>query len=136
MKKAIKKTSMITIVFITIFIMGFKNAAFSNDLHPNPIELKAIDNFNKQPVFELKVNNAEEEEYLIRVKDGYGDLLYSEKLKGKNLFRKYRIDVDLEELKDFFNLRFEVTKIKTRETFSYDVTQKNRLVPEIIIAKL
>lgn len=136
MKRAIKKTSMITMIFITIFIMGFKNAAFSNDVRPNPVELKKTDNFNKQPVFELKVNNAEDEEYLIRVKDGNGDLLYSEKLKGKNLSRKYQIDVNLQELDEIFNLRFEITKIKTRETFTYNVTQKTRVVPEIVIAKL
>lgn len=136
MKKAITRTSMMTMVFISLFIMGFKNGAFSNDVHSNPIELKAIEKFNNQPVFELKLNNAEEADYLVRVKDSNGDVLYSEKLTGKNLSRKYRIDVNFEELNEVFNLRFEVTNVKTRQKSTYNVTQTNRVVPEIIIAGL
>jgi len=136
MKTVIKKTRMITMGLISIFIMGFTQVALSNDAHQNPVELKAISNLNKQPVFELKVNNTEVGEFLIRVKDGNGDLLYSETLKGKNLFRKYQFDINEEELYDAFHVRFEITSVKTHETFIYNVTRNNRVVEDITVAKL
>ena len=136
MKTAITKTKMITMGLISIFIMGTTTAAFANNGHQDPVELKAISNLNKQPVFQLKVNNAETGEFVVRVKDGNGDVLYSEVLKGKNVNRQYKFDINEEALFDAFNVRFEITSVKTHETFIYNVTQSSRQVQEIIVAKL
>jgi len=135
MKTAIKKTKMITIALLSVFTMGFSQAALSNNGEQNPVELKAVGNINKQPLFELKLNNIESDEFLIKVKDGNGDLLYSETLKGKNLYRRYRLDINEEEF-NAFHLRFEIKRIKTHETFVYNVTRNSRVVEDIIVAKL
>ncbi len=136
MKTAIKKTRMITMGLMSFFIMGSTEAALSNQAHQNPIELKAISNLNKQPVFELKVNNTEAGEYLVKVKDGNGDLLYSETLKGTNVSRKYQLDINEEELYNTFNVRFEITSVKTHEKYIYNVTHSNHVMQDIIVAKL
>ncbi|MDB5198450.1 MAG: hypothetical protein JWO92_413 [Chitinophagaceae bacterium] len=136
MKKAIKNTRIITMGLIMVFIMGFTQVALSIDGNQNPVELKAIGNPNKQPLFELKVNNAVPGEFLVKVKDENGDLLYTEKLSGKNVSRTYQLGTNLEEINDVFNVRFEITSVKTHEVFIYNVTRKNHVVQDIIVAKL
>jgi hypothetical protein len=137
MKTAIKKTKMITMGLISIFIMGSTDTTFANPVNQDPVELKAISNLNKQPMFQLKMNNAETGEFLVKVKDENGDLLYTETLKGQNVSRKYQLDISEDELfGSSFHVRFEITSVKTHETFIYNVTRSNRQVEEIIVAKL
>lgn len=135
MKTAIKKTKMITMGLISIFIMGTTQSSFANN-GKDPVELKAISNLNKQPVFQLKMNNADAGQFVVRIKDGNGDVLYSETLKGKDVTRTYKFDINEESLFDSFNVRFEITSVKTNETFIYNATSNNREVHEIIVAKL
>ena len=97
MKTAIKKTKMIIMGLISFFIMGSTQAVFANN-GKDPVELKAISNLNKKPVFQLKMNNADAGEFVVRVKDGNGDVLYSETLKGKNVTRTYKFDINEETL--------------------------------------
>ncbi|HEY8689215.1 MAG TPA: hypothetical protein VIM07_08270 [Chitinophagaceae bacterium] len=135
MKTAIKKTKMITMGLFSIFIMGSAQTVFANTPHQDPIELKAISSLNKKPMFELKVNNAEAGEFLVTVKDGNGDILYSETLKGTNVSRKYQLDIN-EDLYNTFNVHFEIVSVKTHEKYIYNVTRSTREVQEIIVAKL
>ena len=135
MKTAIKKTKMITMGLISFCIMGSTQAVFANN-GKDPVELKTLSNLNKQPVFQLKMNNADAGEFVVRVKDGNGDVLYSETLKGKNVTRTYKFDINEEALLEPFNVRFEITSVISHETFIYNVTSSNRQVQEIIVAKL
>lgn len=135
MKTAIKKTKMITMGLISFFIMGTTQSSLANN-GKDPVELKAINNPNKKPVFQLKMSYADAGEFVVRVKDGNGDVLYSETLKGKNVTRTYKFDINEEALLESFNVRFEITIIKSHETFIYNVTSTNREVREIIVAKL
>ncbi len=135
MKTAIKKTKMITMGLIAIFLMGFRPVTFSGDPKQTPVEIMAIGKQNNQPLFELKMQNDEVDEFLIKLKDGNGDLLYSETIKGKNVTRRYQLDVNGEEF-NTIKLRFEITMIKTNETLIYNITRNMRMVEDIVVAKL
>jgi hypothetical protein len=134
--KAINKTKAITLGFMSFFIIGLSQPSWSYDAGKSPIEFNAISTPEQSPLFEFKANNTETTEYLIKVMDVDGNLLYSEILKGKNLLRKYRIDMTGVDKADGFNLRFEVTNIKAKETFVYNATRKSRVVDDIVVAKL
>ena len=133
--KAIIKAKAITAIMVIILVMGFTQPASSIDKSVNPVELQFLGKYSNGPLFRLKLNNPETGEFLIRVKDGDGNLLYSEKLKGDNLTRNYNIDVKEDELYSF-KAQFEVTNIKTKETSVYKVSNNNRVVSDIVVAKL
>lgn len=141
MKKAIITTRTIITVLITIFILGFTQVTLSADT-PTPVEkinaleLMFVEKNNSGPLFHLKVNNTEAGEFYIKVKDADGHLLYSEKLKGVNISRKYQLALDGEQFYETFYLRFEITSMKRHETSVYNVTNKNRVINEIVVAKL
>jgi len=135
MKKTISKTRTITAALMLLSMMGITQPAFSNEKNDNPVELKFMGKQNYGPLFQLSMNNAEEGEFLIKVRDAGGNLMYSEKLKGKNVTRKYQVAID-PELYEEFNVRFEITTVSTRETLIYDVVNNRRAVDNITVAKL
>ena len=135
MKSAIKKTKLITMGLISLFIMGTAQSSLANN-GKDPVELKAISNLNNKPMFELKMNNADAGEFVVRVKDSNGGVLYTEKLKGKNISRTYKFDINEDALLEPFNVKFEISSVKSHETFIYNVMSSNREVREIIVAKL
>jgi hypothetical protein len=132
--KAIIKAKTITAALVIILVMGLTQPASSLDKSETSVELQFMGKYSNGPLFRLKLNNPETGEFLIRVKDGDGNLLYSEKLKGNNLSRNYRIDISEEELYTF-KAQFEVTNVKTKETSVYKVSNKNRVITDIIVAK-
>ena len=66
-------------------------------------------------------------------------MLYSAKVKAKdaNYSRKYRLDIDEENLNaDRFAIRVEVTSSKTRITQVYKISSHTTVNDNIIVAKL
>ena len=102
MKQTIKATKMITLGLFTLCTLGFTNATFAGAKTDTPAELKFIGKIKNQPVFELNLNNDASDEYYINIKDANYNVLYSEKIKGENLSRKYQLDVDASELTGSF----------------------------------
>ncbi len=102
----------------------------------NPIEFKLLANIDKGPLFQLNINNSPADQYIINVKEADGNTLYSERLKGKNVSRKYQVALDSEDLPESFNVRFEIVNVKTHETLTYKVTRNNKVGNELLIAKL
>jgi hypothetical protein len=135
--KTIRRTKMIAIGFITMFIVGFTQPSFSYYKTENPVEFKMIGNVNHAPLFQLKAANVEGNEYLLKVKDANGILLYSEVLKGKNISRKYQLDLGESVTdEDALNIRFEVVNLKSHETMVYNIVRNRRMVEDIVVAKL
>ena len=133
--KAIINAKSITAALIIILIMGFTGPAVSQDKSATPVELQYMGKYSSGPLFHLKLNNSDTGEFVIRVKDGDGNLLFSETLKGNNLTRNYGIDVSEDDLYSF-KAQFEVTNVKTKETSVYKVSNNNRVISDIIVAKL
>ena len=141
MKKAITKTRTIITALITMLILGSTQMARSAEITPaetnqTAVDFKFIAKLNNGPVFQLNMNNAETGEFVIKVRDADGNLLFSENLKGVNVSRKYQFAVESEELYEAFNVKFEITSLKTNKTLTLNATHTNRTVSDIIIAKL
>jgi len=139
MNQAMKTTRMITIGLFTFCAMGLSQATFAGVRTDDPIEFKFIGKIKNDPVFQLNLNNNEAEEYFIKIKDENDNVLYSAKVKAKdaNYSRKYRLDIDEENLNaDRFAIRVEVTSSKTRITQVYKISSHTTVSDNIIVAKL
>lgn len=137
MKTAIVKTTTILLAFVTSILPGLAQVSTSYiNTGETPPEVKFDGMIKQDPLFTLKLNNTGVEEFVITVKNGDGIALYSEKIKGSNLSRKYKIDI-LDDLSlESFNLRFEVLNVATNKTATYTVTSKTQLLENFLIAKL
>jgi len=137
MKQTIKTTKMITMGLFTLCTMGLTNATFAGPKTDNPAELKFIGKIKNQPVFQLSLNNNASDEYYINIKDADYNVLYSEKIKGENLSRKYQLNIDESELNaPDFGVRIEVTSVKTHKTEVYKISSKTSVTENIVVAKL
>lgn len=137
MKQVMNKTKMITMGIFALYTMGVPQITFAQSKKGDPIELKLISNLKNQPVFQLSLNNDEAAEYYIAIKDAGQNLLYSEKINGINLLRKYKLAIDEADLMDpAFGVNVEVTSVKTHRTEVYKIRTRSNLVQEIEVAKL
>ena len=137
MKQTINATKMITMGLFTLCTMGFTNATFAGTKTDNPAELKFIGKIKNQPVFQLNLNNDASGEYFVNIKDANYNVLYSEKIKGENLSRKYLLDIDASQLCDpAFGVRVEVTSAKTHKTQVYKISSQTSVTENIEVAKL
>ena len=137
MKQSFKTTKMITMGLFTLCTMGLINPTFANAKTDNPVELKFIGKIKDQPVFQLNLNNTEADEYYINIKDANFNILYSEKIKGENLSRKYQLDIDASELNTSeFGVTVEVTSAKTHKTQVYKICSHTSVTENIEVAKL
>jgi ribosomal protein S13 len=132
MKKSINKSLMMAIALMAISSMGFSQAQTLSKA-VGVTELKYIGKMEGFPVFELDVNNEEEGEYYVTISDKHNEVLYSARLKGTSLSKKYRLDLNEDDLK---NVRFEVTSRKTNENVAYEVSKEIGYVRDVSVAKL
>ena len=136
MKKTINKSKAIVIALMAIISTSFSNPVLATEKNnENPgIEIKYLGFQQKNPVFEVIIKNIKEDNFIIKIRDEAGTVLFSEKLSGKNLSRKYRIDTE-EEIAEG-SLRFEVISVSNRKTDVYIVGNTENVSREMAINKI
>jgi hypothetical protein len=68
-------------------------------------------------VFQLNLQNESGDEYTVIFRDNYGNILYSERIKGTNITKKFILDT--EELGDEpLNVIVKAKKLNKTETYS------------------
>lgn len=118
----------LTLAFSTTTLAnGEKNPRSSS------IELKFIGHYENQPVFLLNLNNTEEDEFSITFRDDYGNVLYSGKVKGSNISKKFMLNT--EEIGDNV-LNVEVKAKKNDKSEVYQINRNRSYVDETVVNKV
>jgi hypothetical protein len=137
MKQAMHKTKMITLGLFTLCVMGTSSKTFAAPRTGDPAELTFLGKVQNRPVFQLNLKNAEEGEYFISIKDENRSIIFSERIKGIDLSRKYQLAIDDADLSSStFGVSVEVTNAKTHKTDVYKISSKTQMVENIVVAKL
>ena len=97
------------------------------------IDLKFIGNVESQPVFQLNVNNTEEDEYVVTFRDEQNNVLYSGKLKGINITKNFQLSTD--EVNDN-TMSVEVRSKKTNKSEVYKINRTQSFTEEIVVNKI
>jgi len=136
MKKVMNKNKAIVIGLMAMISTSFSNPVSATDKKSDPpgVGVKYLGFVNRNPVFELNVNNVQSDRYFITIRDEAGTILYSEKLSGKTISRRYRIDTE-EEIKDG-GLRFEVRSLSTKKTEVYIAGITENVTREVAVTKI
>ena len=101
---------------------------------PPGVEIRYLGFVNKNPVFEITTNNVQADNFFITIRDEAGTVLFSEKLSGKSLSRKYRIDTE-EEIAEG-GLRFEVRSVNSKKTEVYIAGISENITREMAVTKI
>ena len=113
----------------------FATIALANDEKKDPpaAELKYLGNLENQPVFQLDLNSIQEAEFAISIRDQFGEILYSERVKAKIFTRKFQLDTD--NLGDA-ELRVEVRSGKSNKPEVFTINRNTHYVEETSVTKL
>lgn len=136
MKKVMSKNKAIIVGLMAIISTSFGNPVSAMDKKSDPpgVEIRYLGFVNKNPVFEITTNNAETDNFFITIRDEAGTVLFSEKLSGKSLSRKYRIDTEEEIGKG--GLRFEVRSVNSKKTAVYIAGISENITKEMAVTKI
>jgi hypothetical protein len=132
--KTLKNYGIMAIALVA-FTLAFSTTTLANDEggNKNVTELKFIGNLENQPVFQLSLNGAEEDEYSITFRDEYGNVLYSDKVKGDNITKKFLLKA--EEIGDA-TVNVVVKAKKTGKVEVYNINRSHSYVEETVVAKV
>jgi len=136
MKKVMNKNKAIIVALMALISTSFSNpvSAMDNKKDLPGVEIKYLGFVKGNPVFEISTNNALADKFFITIRDEAGTVLYSEKLSGKNLSRKYRIDTE-EEITEG-GLRFEVRSVSSKKTEVYIAGISENITREMAVTKI
>ena len=125
-----------TAIALLAFTLAFSTSTLANNEKEKPasaIELKFIGHYENQPVFQLNLNNKEEEEFTITFRDDYGNVLYAGKVKGTSISKKFMLNI--EEIGDNV-LSVEVKAKKSNKSEVYKINRSRTYVDETVVSKV
>jgi hypothetical protein len=120
-------------LFAALSIASVNTAMAGEGAKPKAaIDLKFIGNNDNQPVFQLNVNNTEDDEYIVTFRDEQNNVLYAGKLKGINITKNFQLNTE-----DGDNtMSVEVKSKKTNKAETYKINRKTSFTQEIVVDKL
>jgi hypothetical protein len=119
----------------TVMATFLASAAYANeDPKTVAVEFKYVGLFRSNPVFELQfTNTGTEKDYILIIKDEYGNTLYRESLPGAALNKKFMVNTD--EITDS-KIRIEISSRKNNHTVVYEINRNNHVTEEIKISRI
>jgi len=136
MKKVMNKNKAIIIAMMALISTSFSNPLSAMDKKTDPpgVEIKYLGFLDKNPVFEIIFNNGQVDNYFITIRDEAGTTLHSEKISGKSVSRRYRINT--EEVIPEGGLRFEIRVGSTNKTEVYVAGVTESVTREMAVNKI
>jgi hypothetical protein len=128
------KKVLVTFALSLFFVLSLNlTASATDEKKPSSIEVKMISAVDETPVFQLDLNNKEVEEFYVTIKDNFGNTLYSDKVKGSNISKKFKLNPDgmIDE-----TIRIEVKSKKTNKSEVYTINRSSKYVSETVVNKL
>jgi GTP cyclohydrolase FolE2 len=134
MKKLQKNFRTVIAAVMSIFIIALTPAhAEGGKGNGLQVDVKWIGFQNDSPVFQLSFANEEADEFYISIRDNHSNIIYSEKVKGINLSRKFQLVNEEQEEGD---ISFEISSKKTGKTVKYKVNTTTRVISDTQVVKI
>jgi len=134
MKQITSNNRIIAIALITVFSLATVPAALANGSKEVPAELSYVGHINNHQLFQLSVAGTElNDEFLILIKDDYGNMVYKENIKSVSFSKRFLFDA--EEL-SIYPLHFEVYSKKTKKSVVYAINSSISQVENVVVKEL
>jgi len=131
MKTMISKIKIVALSLATIFVTSTSFAI--NPGNQKPEDVRYVGNVNELPVYRVSLNNNNAATYIVSIKDNEGNILYSEKVSGKEIVRNYQID---EVYSNDYSLTFEVNNVTEKTNSVYEINKTKKVFDEVAVSKV
>ena len=124
------------ITLTAISFLSFTTANFSSEvlIDRNATGLHFVGKVENQPLFRLVLNSEVSADYVVKVKEANGEIIFSEKLKGGSITRIYQLNTENSET--ISGTTFKVTDKATNKTTVYTISNLSRTIDDITVAEL
>lgn len=138
MKRVMKNYSTMAIALIVAFTLNSVAVLANDEVKKNDknipgLDFRYIGSKENQPVFLLNLVNAEEDEYTISFRDKNGNVLYSDRLKGTNIRKRFMLNTDEIGTNE---LSVEIRSKKNNQVQLYKIGTSQSLVTETVVNKI
>ena len=124
-----------SLLIATLLFLSFAATAavIENPGDTTPIELKYVGNKDHQPVFQLNITNANDDEYTVTIVDVDGFLFYYDRVKSKTFSQKFQFNFD-----DLENsvIRLSVRSKNKKTTEVFRINSMTKVVQEASVTRL
>lgn len=134
MKQLQRKFRILTTAFASVFILAFTPAQATEGNGTLPVNVQYIGFKNNSPVYQISFSNAETEEYIVTIRDNQYNVIYSERVKGKNLTRKYQLVNEGAQPDE--PIHFEISSAKSNTTVKYKANNTAETVNSVKVVKV
>lgn len=132
MKRIIRNKRILVIAFLTLFTASMTAAASENPALP--VEFKYTGKLNNQPLFLLNVTgNETHNNYVINIRDSYGNVLYWENIKAESFSKKFLFNTNEIGNEKLF---FEVTSRNTKQSVTYEINRHFETTEELSVKEV
>jgi hypothetical protein len=138
MKRVMKNYSTMAIALIVALTLN-SVTVLANDEVKNTnknipgVEFRYIGTKENQPVFMLNLVNTVDEEFTISFRDKNGNVLYSDRLKGANISKRFVLNTDEIGTSE---LSVEIRSKKTNQVQLYKIGTTQSVVTETVVNKI
>src|SRR5687768_3628390 len=137
MKKVMKNYSTMAIALIVALTLNsvtvLANDEVKNTKNIPGVDFRYIGSKENQPVFMLNLVNAEDDEYTISFRDKNGNVLYSDRIKGGNVTKRFMLNTD--EIGNS-ELSVEIKSKKNNQVQLYKIGTTQSIVTETTVNKI
>ena len=137
MKKIIMNNRSMAIALLTLFTVAFSPVVNATEKPAIPAEIKFVGKVQNNPVFELTVPGAGvQEEYIISVRDEFGNVLHVETIKAAGFTKKFMLSLDENNDDTNYSIQFVISTRSNKKPALYNVINNNRYVEDVVVTKL
>lgn len=120
-------------ILVLVLIMGGANAAEKHSGKKTPFELKYVGKVQEQPVFQLNVDNAQQEDVYLKIADESGIIIYSDRFNEKSFSKNFQFDINQGN-----STRIKMTLVSKslKETQLFEINSVAKLVENVVVTKV
>ena len=122
-----------TASFVLFSFMPFTVHAQGKKFTDPQVVIKYIGSVENQPVFQIEFENRNAETLNFTIRDSEGNILYGEKTKEKKFLKKFQYQ---DSGIDNVTLTFTISGEKDRQSQSYEINTRSRMVQDVVVTRL
>lgn len=117
-------------------VLMFSASAFAADKKleiVSPVEIKYLGQLNDQPLFQINIDNQQQENVYVNLEDENGNILYSDKFNEARFSKKFQFDYS------HFGgtkLRLSLTSNSFKKKQVFEINNQTKVVTEVVVTKI
>jgi hypothetical protein len=127
------KTIFTSVMLASVLYTSVAKAEEKKSGKITPYELKYVGKVHEQPIFQLNIENTQNEDLYLSLEDEVGNILYTEKFSEKNFSKKFQFDLSQSTTT---KIKMTVSTKSSRQSQVFEINNVQTLVENVVVTKV